>query len=199
MSVARICRKIGWFRMHQPTGRRRREFERLAKRHQRDLFNAARRLTRTLSDAEDLSQEALVKAYLSFDQFELGTNFRAWLLKIVTTTHISRCRQQSRQPQTTAWDEGEDAIPREWHKSDSLPPETIVIEQELDEPVQQALAQIPEEFRSTVILCDMFDLSYREIAQVLNIPLGTVRSRISRGRQALAEHLRDYARQRGYL
>ncbi len=194
--------------MHQPTGRRRREFERLARRHQRDLFNAARRLTRTLSDAEDLSQEALIKAYVSFDQFELGTNFRAWLLKIVTTTHISHCRQQSRQPQTMAWDDGEGATPRKWHQSNDLPPEAIVIEQELDEPVQQALAQIPEEFRSTVILCefrstvilcDMFDLSYREIAQALGIPLGTVRSRISRGRQALAEHLRDYARQRGYL
>ena len=65
--------------MHQSTGRRRREFERLAKQHQRDLLNAARRLTRTLSDAEDLAQEALIKAYISFDQFELGTNFRAWL------------------------------------------------------------------------------------------------------------------------
>jgi len=185
--------------MHQPTGRRRREFERLARRHQRDLFNAARRLTRTLSDAEDLSQEALIKAYVSFDQFELGTNFRAWLLKIVTTTHISHCRQQSRQPQTMAWDDGEGATPRKWHQSNDLPPEAIIVEQELDEPVQQALAQIPEEFRSTVVLCDMFDLSYREIAQALDIPLGTVRSRISRARQALAEHLREYARQRGYL
>ncbi len=185
--------------MHQPTGRRRREFERLARRHQRDLFNAARRLTHTLSDAEDLSQEALIKAYISFDQFELGTNFRAWLLKIVTTTHISRCRQRSRQPQTMAWDDGEDEPPREWHKSDESPPEAIVVEHEIDEPIQQALARVPEEFRSAVILCDMFDLSYKEIAQVLNIPLGTVRSRICRGRRALAEHLRDYAQQRGYL
>ncbi len=185
--------------MHQPTGRRRREFERLAQRHQRDLFNAARRLTRTLSDAEDLSQEALVKAYISFDQFELGTNFRAWLLRIVTTTHISRCRQQSRQPQTMAWDDGEDGPPREWHKSNDTPPEAIVVEQKLDEPVQQALAQVPEEFRAAVLLCDMFDLSYKDIAQALDVPLGTVRSRICRGRRALAEHLREYAQQHGYL
>ena len=185
--------------MHQPTGRRRREFEALARRHQRDLFNAARRLTRTLSDAEDLSQEALVKAYVSFDQFELGTNFRAWLLKIVTTTHISRCRQQSRQPQTMTWDDGEDGPPRQWHKSNDMPPEAIVVEQELDEPVQQALAQVPEEFRAAVLLCDMFDLSYKDIAQALDVPLGTVRSRICRGRRALAEHLREYAQQHGYL
>jgi len=185
--------------MHQPTGRRRREFERLAKRHQRDLFNAARRLTRALSDAEDLSQEALVKAYISFDQFELGTNFRAWLLRIVTTTHISRCRQRSRQPQTIDWDDGEGGPPREWHKSNDLPPEAHIVEQELDEPIQQALGQVPEEFRTAVILCDMFDLSYKEIAQALDVPLGTVRSRICRGRRALAEHLRDYAQQRGYL
>jgi len=185
--------------MHQPTGRRRREFERLARRHQRNLFNAARRLTRTLSDAEDLSQEALVKAYVSFDQFELGTNFRAWLLKIVTTTHISRCRQQSRQPQTMAWDDGEDGPPKQWHKSNDMPPEAILVEHKLDEPVQQALAQVPEEFRAAVLLCDMFDLSYKDIAQALDVPLGTVRSRICRGRRALAEHLREYAQQHGYL
>ena len=183
----------------QPTGRRRREFERLAKRHQRDLFNAARRLTRNPSDAEDLAQEAVVKAYLSFDQFELGTNFRAWLLKIVTTTHISRCRQQSRQPQTMEWDDGEGAPAREWHKSNDMPPEAILVEHELDEPVQQALAQVPEEFRAAVLLCDMFDLSYKDIAQALDVPLGTVRSRICRGRRALAEHLREYAQQHGYL
>jgi len=185
--------------MHQPTGRRRREFELLAKRHQRDLFNAARRLTRTLSDAEDLGQEALVKAYISFDQFELGTNFRAWLLRIVTTTHISRYRQQSRQPQTMAWDDDEDGLPREWHKSNDLPPETYIVEQELDEPVQQALMQVPEEFRAAVLLCDMFELSYKDIAQALDVPLGTVRSRICRGRRALAKHLQEYAQQRGYL
>ena len=185
--------------MHQPTGRRRREFELRARRHQRDLFNAARRLTRTLSDAEDLSQEALVKAYVSFDQFELGTNFRAWLLKIVTTTHISRCRQQSRQPQTMTWDDGEGDRPQEWHKSNDMPPEAIVVEQELDEPVQRALAQVPEEFRSAVMLCDMFDLSYKEIAQALDVPLGTVRSRICRGRRLLAKQLREYAQVRGYL
>jgi len=185
--------------MHQSIGRRRREFERLAKRHQRDLLNAARRLTRTFSDAEDLAQEALIKAYISFDQFELGTNFRAWLLKIVTTTHISRCRKQSRQPQTTTWDDGEDGTPRKWHKSNDPTPEAHILEQQLDEPVQQALAEVPEEFRSAVILCDMFDLSYKEIAQALAVPLGTVRSRICRGRRILAEQLREYAQQRGYL
>jgi RNA polymerase sigma-70 factor (ECF subfamily) len=185
--------------MHQSTGRRRREFERLAKRHQRDLLNAARRLTRTLSDAEDLAQEALIKAYISFDQFELGTNFRAWLLKIVTTTHISRCRKHSRQPQTITWDDGEGGRPREWHKSNDSAPEALVVEQELDEPVQQALAEMPDEFRAAVIMRDIFDLSYKEVAKVLQVPLGTVRSRICRGRRILAEQLREYAQQRGYL
>ena len=179
----------------------RREFERLARRHQRDLFTAARRLTSTPSDAEDLAQEALIKAYVSFDQFEPGTNFRAWLLKIVTTTHISQYRKQSRQPQTVTWEgtEGEDSSPRQWHKSELPAPESIVVDQELDEPVQSALTRIPEEFRSAVILCDMFELSYREVAEALAIPLGTVRSRICRGRRILAQHLREYAAERGYL
>jgi len=183
----------------QPTGRRRREFERLAKRHQRDLFNAARRLTRNLSDAEDLAQEAVVKAYLSFDQFELGTNFRAWLMKIISTTHISRCRKQSRQPATITWQISDEGLTQTWYKSNESTPESVLVKQQLAEPVQRALSEIPEEFRSAVMLCDMFDLSYKEIAQALDVPLGTVRSRICRGRRALAEHLREYAQQRGYL
>ena len=177
--------------MHQPTGRRRREFEQLAKRHQRDLFNAARRLTRTLSDAEDLAQEALVKAYISFDQFELGTNFRAWLLKIVTTTHISGYRKESCQPQTTAWNNPEDSPPQQWHRSSEPEPEAVLVDQELDEPVRQALLQIPEEFRSAVVLCDMFDLNYKEVAEALAVPLGTVRSRLHRARLQLREQLKE--------
>lgn len=189
-------------RQHRQTSDyRRRQFERLARQHQRDIFNAARRLTQTASDAEDLAQEALIKAYVSFDQFELGTNFRAWILKIVTTTHISRYRKDSRRPQTIAWETGEEGSgpPRAWHKSNDPPPESIVVGQQLDEPVQKALEQLSDEFRSAIILCDMFELSYREIAEVLDIPLGTVRSRICRGRQALSQYLRDYAEKRGYV
>ena len=184
-----------------PGGARRREFERLVRRHQRELYSAARRLTQTASDAEDLAQEALIKAYVSFDQFELGTNFRAWLLKIVTTTRISRSRKEARQPQTVAWEaaEGEADLPRAWHKADTPAPEAILADQHLEEPVQQALARLPEEFRTAIVLCDIFELSYREVAQALNIPLGTVRSRICRGRRLLAQHLREYAETHGYL
>ncbi len=191
---------MGLLERKQPGAHQRREFERLARQHQRDVFNAARRFTSNLSDAEDLAQEALIKAYISFDQFELGTNFRAWLLKIVTTTHISRYRKDSRQPQTIAWeaDDGPDNPPRKWHKSEDAIPESIIAGQQLDEPVQQALGQVPKEFRTAVILCDMFELSYREVAEVLKVPLGTVRSRICRGRRILGEHLREYAEKHGY-
>ena len=188
-------------RRTQSAGHRRREFERLARRHQREVYNAARRLTNNAVDAEDLAQEALIKAYVSFDQFELGTNFRAWMLKIVTTTHISRCRKQSRQPQTITWEPqgGETRPPRPWHKSTDPTPEAIIVHQQLDEPVEEALAQVPEEFRGAIILCDMFGLSYREVAEVLKVPLGTVRSRICRGRRLLSEYLREYAQKRRYL
>ncbi len=192
---------MGILRRTQSAGYRRREFERLARQHQRDVYNAARRLTNNIADAEDLAQEALIKAYVSFDQFESGTNFRAWMLKIVTTTHISRCRKQSRQPQTITWEaeEGEGHPPRPWHRSAEPTPEAIIVEQQLDEPVQEALAQVPEEFRGAIILCDMFGLSYREVAEVLEVPLGTVRSRICRGRRLLSKHLREYAEKHRYL
>ena len=185
----------------QPGGNRRREFERLARRYQRDIFNAARRLTNSLSDAEDVAQEALIKAYISFDQFESGTNFRAWMLKVVATTHISQVRKELRQPRTITWeaDQGEGSPPRPWHKSDEPAPEAMVLNQQLDEPVQEALEQVPEEFRSAIILCDILGLSYREVSEVLKVPLGTVRSRICRGRRILAAHLKEYAEKHGYL
>ncbi len=193
---------MGLLEHRQPGAHRRREFERLARQYERDVFNAARRFTSNLSDAEDLAQEALIKAYVSFDQFELGTNFRAWLLKIVTTTHVSRYRKDSRQPQTIGWeaDDGPDNPPRKWHRADDgSRPEAIVVSQQLDEPVQQALAQVPKEFRTAVVLCDMFELSYREVAEALEVPLGTVRSRIYRGRRILAKHLQEYAEKHRYL
>lgn len=179
----------------------RREFERLAREHQQVVFNAALRLTTNHADAEDLTQEAFVKAYTAFDQFQLGTNFRAWMLKVVTTTHINRYRESRRSPQTIAWEDITDGGQRDfdWQQSDEPGPEAAVVEQYLEEPVGLALRDLPDEFRLAVILCDMFELSYREIAAVLKVPLGTVRSRIFRGRQILQHRLREYARERGYI
>jgi len=180
------------------TQMRRKEFEHLARRYQRDIFSAALRLTGNYSDAEDLAQEAFLKAYMAFDQFQLGTNFRSWLLRILTNTHINRYRRSKRTPDTIAWEdftlqgERQDVV-----ESPAPPrPEHEVLSTVPDEVVGPALNDLPAEFREAVILSDIHELSYKEIAATLDIPLGTVRSRIFRGRKLLRETLADYARAR---
>ncbi len=192
---------MGILRRLQRNERSRQQFEQLAREHQQVVFNAALRLTRSHADAEDLTQEAFVKAYIAFDQFRPGTNFRAWMFKIVTTTHINRYRGTGRFPKTVGWEELTDGGQRDfyWQQSDEPGPEPAVVEQYLDDPVGLALSDLPDEFRLAVILCDMFELNYREIAAVLQVPLGTVRSRIFRGRQLLRQRLREYAQEHGYI
>lgn len=180
---------------------RREQFEALAEEHHRDVFNAALRMTGSYADAEDLSQETLLKAYIAFDQFALGTNFRAWVLRILTNTHINRYRRACRTPDTVAWEDltngGARRIPQE-SSPDPLP-EDEVLAGIADETIGPALEGLPEEFREAVILSDMHDLSYKEIAQALQIPLGTVRSRIFRGRRLLRESLTEYAKAQGMI
>jgi RNA polymerase sigma-70 factor (ECF subfamily) len=183
------------------TKERREQFEQLAKRYHRDIFNAALRMTGNYADAEDLTQETFVKAYMAFDQFTPGTNFRAWLLRILTNTHINRYRRALRSPETIAWedltDNGARRVPEE---ADQGPlPEEEVLASIPDETIGPALASLPEEFREAVILSDMHELSYKEIADALGIPLGTVRSRIFRGRRLLREALAEYAQANGMI
>lgn len=180
---------------------RRAHFEALAKKHYRDIFNAALRMTGSYADAEDLTQEAIVKAYVAFDQFSLGTNFRAWLLRILTNTHINRYRRACRTPNTVAWEDVTDSGTRRIPQERSLEPllEDEVMAHIPDDTIGPALANLPDEFREAVILSDMHELSYKEIAEVLSIPLGTVRSRIFRGRRLLRESLAEYARVNGMI
>jgi len=179
----------------------RRNFEGLAKKHQRDVFNAALRMTGSYTEAEDLTQEAFVKAYVAFDQFKLGTNFRAWMLRILTNTHINRYRRERRSPDVVAWEDltenGRRAIPEET-SSDPRPDEQVLASIP-DEYIAPAVAGLPDEFREAVVLSDMHELSYKEIAATLGIPLGTVRSRIFRGRKLLREKLATYAAERGLV
>lgn len=180
---------------------RREQFEALAKRYHRDVFNAALRMTGSYPDAEDLTQETFLKAYMAFDQFTMGTNFRAWLLRILTNTHINRYRRAMRSPDTIAWEDltegGSRRVPEE---ADQGPlPEEEVLASIPDETIGPALAALPDEFREAVILSDMHELSYKEIADALGIPLGTVRSRIFRGRRLLREALTEYAQANGII
>lgn len=180
---------------------RREQFEALARKHYRDIYNAAVRMTGTYAEAEDLTQEAFVKAYVAFDQFSLGTNFRAWLLRILTNTHINWYRRSCRTPDTVAWDDvtdnGNRRIPQE--RSPEPLPEEQVLAQIPDDVIGPALASLPDEFREAVILSDMHELSYKEIAEALKIPLGTVRSRIFRGRRLLRQALSEFAHANGII
>ena len=180
---------------------RRDQFEKLAKKYHRDVFNAALRLTGSYPDAEDLAQEALLKGYCAFEQFTIGTNFRAWLLRIVTNTHINRYRRACRSPQTVAWEDltdgGNRRIPEE--RSPMPLPEEEILANVTDDIIGPALAALPAEFREAVILSDMHELSYKEIADALGIPLGTVRSRIFRGRRLLRQSLAEYAKVNGMI
>jgi len=179
----------------------RRNFETLAKKHQRDIFNAALRMTGSYTEAEDLAQEAFVKAYVAFDQFKLGTNFRAWMLRILTNTHINRYRRERRSPDVVAWEDltenGRRGFPEA--RSNEPRPDEQVLASIPDEHIAPAIASLPDEFREAVVLSDMHELSYKEIAATLGIPLGTVRSRIFRGRKLLREKLADYAIERGLI
>lgn len=182
-----------------PEDRRRAEFERLVREHERDIFNAALRMAGDHADAEDVAQEALMKAYAAFDRFELGTNFRAWVLRILTNTYINEFRRRRRTPDMTDWDN----LPREAlgkvSEDGDDNPELVLLEDALDAEVEEALSEIPEVFREAVLLCDMHGMAYNEIAQALEIPIGTVRSRIARGRGLLQDKLREYAKARGLL
>ncbi|MGH2711401.1 MAG: sigma-70 family RNA polymerase sigma factor [Actinomycetota bacterium] len=176
-------------------------FEREALPLMPELYAAAMRLTRNPSDAEDLLQEAFLRAYRGFASFEEGTNLRAWLYRILTNAYINTYRKKQRQPQTISTDDAP-----EWYLYDQLrdegrepSAETEVLESLPDEEVQEALAELPEQFRMAVLLADVEGFSYKEIAEILDIPIGTVMSRLHRGRRALEKRLWSVVRERGLV
>ena len=180
-----------------PTEARRAQFEELSRQHSEAFLRAAMRLTGNPVEAEDLLQETLIKAYVAFEQFTAGSNFRAWVLRILANTHISRFRHAQRTPATVSWEDLSTISRRPFDPpSPDKNPAQEALEFTLSEEPGEALAALPEEFRVAVILSDIFELSYKEIADLLGVPLGTVRSRIFRGRKLLQESLREYAVER---
>jgi len=187
----------GWWR--QSKRRVERElaaFEELVARYQRQTYRVAYRLTGNHDDAEDLIQEALFEAFRNFHRFERGTRFDRWLYRIMTNRHIDRVRRQSRLA-TLSLDQVGDAAdgPQpSWDVADEGgDPADLVVDQVLDERIQTALNALQEEYRHAVILADIEGLSYVEIAQVLRCPVGTVRSRLHRGRHLLKEAMDQLA------
>ena len=165
------------------------------------LYSAAFRLTRNAADAEDLVQETFLRAYRGFHQFQEGTNLKAWLYRILMNTFINSYRKKQREPRTISEDEVEDWYLYSRMADEGLEPsaETSVIESLPDEDVQKALQSLPEQFRAAVLLADVEGFSYKEIAEITGVPIGTVMSRLHRGRKALEKRLWDVVRERGLV
>jgi len=163
------------------------------------LYGTALRLTRNPADADEVVQETFLRAYRSFDQFEQGTNLKAWLYKILTNTFISSYRKKQREPQTVSADANEDFSLYDRLVEANVSPEAELLDRIPDEEVKQALEAIPEQFRTAVLLADVEGFSYQEIAEITGVAIGTVMSRLHRGRKALQRALWDYAKQRGMV
>ncbi len=178
------------------------EFERDAVQHLGPLLAVATRMTRNPTEAEDLVQDTLVKAMRAREQFQTGTNMRAWLLRILTNTFINRYRRGSLEK---AVFEGPDADPLAdgWVSAATMSamrdPESAALRPVLEAEIRQALEELPEEFRLAVVLADVEEMSYREIADIMGCPIGTVMSRLHRGRRMLKSRLYEHALDMGIV
>ena len=182
---------------------KRAEFERQALVHADSLFGAAYRLTRNPRDAEDLVQDSLLRAYRFWDSFQQDSNCKAWLLRIVTNTFINEYQRKKRSREVldaaTAEQSATDGVLVHADADDKQSPERALLDKGVSDDVQRALEALPDDFRTAVILCDMQGLSYKEIADIMECPVGTVMSRLFRGRKLLAASLRAFAVAEGYV
>ena len=176
-------------------------FERDALEYVNQLYAAALRMTRNPADAEDLVQETYVKAYAAFHQYKKGTNLKAWLYRILTNTFINSYRKKQRQPQESSGEGIEDwqiARAASHTSSGGRSAELEALDHLPDSDIKEALSQLPDDFRMVVYYADVEGLPYKEIAEIMDTPIGTVMSRLHRGRRQLREMLSDYARERGF-
>ncbi|HLJ59574.1 MAG TPA: sigma-70 family RNA polymerase sigma factor [bacterium] len=169
-------------------------FEELLHRHLRSIHRVAYRLAGNADDAEDLVQEALVEAFRAFDRYQPGTYFDRWVYRIMTRTHIDRVRRRGRRPETSldapVGPSGDALVTLIGDTRDD--PQQLTEVADLDGPIQAALDRLPEEFKTAVVLADVEGLSYDEIAAAVGCPVGTVRSRLHRGREMLRHALRPH-------
>ncbi|HYX08731.1 MAG TPA: sigma-70 family RNA polymerase sigma factor [Bacteroidales bacterium] len=163
------------------------------------MYNFALRLTSDPSDAEDLVQDTIVKAFRFFSSYEKGTNAKAWLFRILKNSYINNYRKQSKQPNQVDYDEVAtfyETIRAE--RTDTSDLEDKMFRDLIDDDISNALEELPEDFRTVVLLCDVEGFTYEEIANMLDVPIGTIRSRLHRGRNLLKSQLMEYAKERGY-
>jgi RNA polymerase sigma-70 factor (ECF subfamily) len=179
-------------------------FERDAMQFAPQLYSAAMRMTRNPADAEDLVQETFLKAYRAYHTFEEGTNLKAWLYRILTNTYINKYRKDSRRPSEVDLGAVEDLylyrnIGSEESAEAARSTEERVLDGLVESDIKKAVEDLPENFRLPVLLADLAGFSYKEIADILDIPIGTVMSRLHRGRKAMEKALWDYAVKRGLV
>ncbi len=178
----------------------RRDFETEAIPHMSALYSFAMRLTRDPDDASDLVQETFLKGFRFFDKFERGTNCKAWLFRILKNSFINKFRQSAGAPDLVKYGDIEEFY--ETIRDSSVPTsdlEVQLFDQTLDDEVSQAINELPIEFRTVLVLCDIEDFTYAEIAEHIDCPIGTVRSRLHRARKILAGRLASYAMDRGFI
>ena len=203
----RSARPDGPVRQELSDAERREVFVRDARPYVDQLFGAAMRYTRNRADAEDLVQEAMAKAYSSFHQFRPGTNLRAWLYRVLSTTYINSYRKKQRRPQEVSADgvrdnlddAGDFSLFDRLDGGTSPSAEFEVMQQLPQQAVKDALDSLPEQFRTAVYLADVEGFSYAEIAEIMETPIGTVMSRLHRGRNALQRALYDHAIRHGLI
>ncbi|MGH9093076.1 MAG: sigma-70 family RNA polymerase sigma factor [Acidimicrobiales bacterium] len=180
------------------------DFTDLAMEYMPALYSAALRMTRNRSDAEDLVQETYLKAYRAFGSFAEGTNLKAWLYRILTNTYINAYRAAKRRPETSDVEDVEDLylyhriVPLDGQGPDRSA-EEVALDSFTDDEVKAAIESLPDAFRIAVLLADVEGFSYKEIAEITQVPIGTVMSRIHRGRRALQKALHEFAESRGLV
>jgi RNA polymerase sigma-70 factor (ECF subfamily) len=176
------------------------EFEAEAVPHMDVLYNFALRTTGNENDARDLLQETYLKAYRFWDKYEKGTNIRAWLFRIMKNSYINRYRKETKEPDKVDYEDIENFY--NLIRAESTDPNDLqqqLYGNLLGDEVTKALQSLPDDFRTVVILCDIEGLTYEEIAEFIECPIGTVRSRLHRGRKLLQEKLFEYAKQQGMI
>jgi RNA polymerase sigma-70 factor (ECF subfamily) len=180
------------------------DFEREALQYTKQLYSAAMRMTRNPADAEDLVQETFLKAYRAFNTFEEGTNLKAWLYRILTNTYINKYRKEARRPSEVDLGTVEDfylyrRVGSEESAEVARTTEDRVLDGLVEADIKKAVEDLPENFRLPVLLADLEGFSYKEIADILDIPIGTVMSRLHRGRKAMQKSLWEFAVNRGLV
>ena len=175
------------------------DFEREIVPHMDALYNFALTLTKDSASAEDLVQDTIVKAYRFFDSYEMGTNAKAWVFRILKNSFINDYRKRTNRPSQVDYDEVAsfyESIRGE--STDTSDMEDRMYRELLDDHITSALEQLPEDFRTVVLLCDIEEFTYEEISNMLDVPIGTIRSRLHRGRRLLKSQLEEYAEKRGF-